>query len=161
MRKGKKQLRGRSAKREGGETAGIAGPELAAGGLVWDAASGQVRRLAVIRRRQYDDWTLPKGRQEPGEKLDRTAVREVSEELGGAIQVKLGSFAGKTRYTKKGRPKEVSFWHMHLAGTHTFTPNPEVKEVRWVTPGEAIQLLSHDSERRLVREVGADTSLPP
>ena len=38
--------------------------------------------VAVIHRPRYDDWSLPKGKVDPGENEPVTAVREVHEETG-------------------------------------------------------------------------------
>ena len=56
---------------------------LAAGAVLWrpngDSAAPEV---AVIHRPRYDDWSLPKGKVDPGETEPVTAVREVHEETG-------------------------------------------------------------------------------
>ena len=44
--------------------------------------------MALVHRPQYDDWTFPKGKCEPGEHVLATAVREVAEET--ALRVVLG-----------------------------------------------------------------------
>ena len=36
--------------------------------------------VALVHRPKYDDWTLPKGKVDPGESVLLTAVREVEEE---------------------------------------------------------------------------------
>ena len=50
---------------------------LAAGGVV-------VRddKIAVVHRPKYDDWSLPKGKLDPGEGFEAAALREVEEETG-------------------------------------------------------------------------------
>ena len=52
---------------------------LAAGAVLWrsngDSATPEV---AVIHRPRYDDWSLPKGKVDPGETEPVTAVREVA-----------------------------------------------------------------------------------
>ena len=52
-------------------------PIEAAGGVV--VRDGQV---ALVHRPRYDDWTLPKGKLDPGESFEEAAVREVHEETG-------------------------------------------------------------------------------
>ena len=49
---------------------------LAAGGIVLHGG-----KVAIIYRRKHDDWTLPKGKLEPGESFEAAAVREVREEV--------------------------------------------------------------------------------
>jgi 8-oxo-dGTP diphosphatase len=53
----------------------------AAGGLVTRGAGDGVEVL-VVHRPRYDDWSLPKGKAEPGEADEETARREVEEETG-------------------------------------------------------------------------------
>jgi 8-oxo-dGTP diphosphatase len=120
---------------------------LAAGGVV-------VRddgRVAVIHRPRYDDWSLPKGKLDPGESFEDGAVREVLEETGvrGRIVVELEP----TSYVdRKGRDKLVRWYRMEFdAEPSEFAPNDEVDELRWLTPDEAGALLSYDHDRALIR----------
>jgi 8-oxo-dGTP diphosphatase len=126
----------------------MAHPEvLAAGGLV-------VRddgRVAVIHRPRYDDWSLPKGKLDPGESFEDGAVREVREETG--VRGRIVAELEPTSYVdRKGRDKLVRWYRMELDGDPAaFAPNQEVDELRWVTPDEAGALLSYDHDRALVR----------
>ena len=53
----------------------------AAGGVVLrDGPEG--REVLLIHRRRYGDWTLPKGKCDPGEHDEDCALREVEEETG-------------------------------------------------------------------------------
>jgi 8-oxo-dGTP diphosphatase len=123
---------------------------LAAGGLV-------VRddgRIAVIHRPRYDDWSLPKGKLDPGESFEDGAVREVLEETG--VRGRIVSELDPTTYVdRKGRDKLVRWYRMELDGDPVeFAPNDEVDELRWLTPGEAGALLSYDHDRALVQTLG-------
>jgi 8-oxo-dGTP diphosphatase len=126
----------------------MADPEvLAAGGVV-------VRddgRVAVIHRPRYDDWSLPKGKLDPGESFEDGAVREVREETG--VRGRIVAELEPTSYVdRKGRDKLVRWYRMELDGDPAaFAPNDEVDELRWVTPAEAGALLSYDHDRALVR----------
>jgi 8-oxo-dGTP diphosphatase len=120
---------------------------LAAGGVV-------VRddgRVAVIHRPRYDDWSLPKGKLDPGESFEDGAVREVLEETG--VRGRIVAELEPTSYVdRKGRDKVVRWYRMELDGDPVaFAPNDEVDELRWVTPDEAGGLLSYDHDRALVR----------
>ena len=123
--------------------------QLAAGGLVWDRSTTPPR-LAVIHRRKYGDWTLPKGKPEGTETPLQTARREVQEEVGGEFQVE--DFAGTTWYRKGGRPKVVFFWNMTRLDRAPFQPNREVDQVLWLTAAEALAKLSHASEREFLAQ---------
>ena len=50
----------------------------AAGGVVLDGEG----RVAVVHRPRHDDWSLPKGKLDPGESFEDAALREVEEETG-------------------------------------------------------------------------------
>ena len=54
----------------------------AAGCVVWRRDGGGAPELAVVHRPRYDDWSLPKGKLDPGETFEEAAVREVQEEIG-------------------------------------------------------------------------------
>jgi 8-oxo-dGTP diphosphatase len=113
----------------------------AAGGVV--VRGGQV---LLVHRARYDDWSLPKGKLEPGETWEDAALREVHEETG--VRGRLGEFLGESHYSVKGSPKTVRWWMMSTddeAG-----PSNEVDAVRWVGVEEAKRLLSYLHERQLL-----------
>jgi len=125
----------------------------AAGGLVWrDSPHG--REVAVIYRARYGDWTLPKGKLNPGEDWRDAAIREVKEETGYDVQLK--SLAGKVSYKVEGRPKVVQFWNMVPIGESEFKPSEEVKKVVWLPVQEALEKLDYDGERDLLRNNSND-----
>ena len=64
-----------------------------AGGVVYSAASGDVRYLVVRATSEDEEWVLPKGHIEPGETPREAAVREVREEAGvwGEREDRLGT----------------------------------------------------------------------
>ena len=73
-----------------------------------------VRKGAVllVHRPKYDDWSFPKGKQDPGEDDVVTAVREVAEETG--VEVRLGMPLPSTAYVQlDGRTKLVHYWRGH------------------------------------------------
>jgi 8-oxo-dGTP diphosphatase len=107
-------------------------------------------RALIVHRERYDDWSLPKGKLEPGETWEDAAIREVWEETG--VHGELGSFLGSTNYTVDGKPKEVRWWAMST--DDDAHPSNEVDAVRWVTPGEARGLLSYEWELQLLEALG-------
>ena len=111
----------------------------AGGGLVYRKRKGGVEVL-VVHRPSYDDWSFPKGKQNPGEKLKETALREVEEETG--YRCRLKGWVGQVRYpVGRNQVKEVSYWAMKVTSGR-FRPNDEVDEVRWVEPDRARTLLT-------------------
>ncbi len=119
------------------------------------AAGGVVlrdRKVALVHRPKYDDWTFPKGKAEDGESDEDCALREVVEETG--LHCRLGNELSSTEYIdSRDRPKRVRWWRMEPVEDDGFEPNDEVDEVRWVSPAEAAQLLSYDRDRALLDDV--------
>jgi len=132
---------------------------LAAGGLVW-RESARGRQIAVVHRPKYDDWTLPKGKLDPGESWQDGAVREVAEETG--FEVRLGDFAGGCTYLARRAPKVVLYWHMEVEGEPRFAPEDpaEVDGLEWLSVGEALRRLSYTRERRLLAQSLASEARP-
>ncbi len=132
------------------------------GGLV-RAAGGVVTRVAdadghgvevlVVHRPRYDDWSLPKGKREPGERDEDAAIREVAEETG--YRCTLGDELATVRYIdRRGRDKQVRFWRMTVVAAMAWSPNEEVDERRWISPAVAATLLSYEADRQLLRSLG-------
>jgi 8-oxo-dGTP diphosphatase len=120
----------------------------AAGGIVWRKAQSGVEVL-VIHRPAYDDWTFPKGKTDPGESLQATAVREIAEETG--VRVRLGHPLGELTYPVVGGTKAVTYWCARAVGDEgSFEPNNEVDEIRWVSLGGAESVLSYDHDQSLL-----------
>ncbi|MBA2752020.1 MAG: NUDIX hydrolase [Actinobacteria bacterium] len=122
----------------------------AAGGVVWRRQEGGtgVIELLLVHRPKYDDWSLPKGKNEPGESDEACALREVREETGLACE--LGPHLGDIFYTdQRGRPKAVRFWAMRPAGGE-FAPNDEVDEVKWLPVPDALNAVSRRQDGEVI-----------
>lgn len=129
-------------------------PVMAAGTVLWrrrptlDGGPDPIE-IALVHRPKYDDWSLPKGKTEPGENPCVTAVRETWEETG--FRGPLGRDLGHVEYdvpTPEGDlvPKIVHYWTMP-AVTGTFTPTDEIDELRWLAPDDALAALSRPADR--------------
>lgn len=123
----------------------------AAGGVLWRQAAngnGGAVEVAIIHRPRYDDWSIPKGKLNPGEIELEGAVREIAEETG--YRVTVGRPLGDVNYIKDGRPKTVRYWAMRAEGG-IFTPSREVDELRWLPVAEAMKLISVDRDKGLLK----------
>jgi 8-oxo-dGTP pyrophosphatase MutT (NUDIX family) len=121
----------------------------AAGGIIWKI-EGNEKKLAVVHRHKHNDWSLPKGKVDPGESWKEAALREVLEETGCVGKIK--KYAGSISYQLDGKPKVVLFWHMHIKSTKKEKMNGEVDEVRWLTVDQAVELLNYDDEINLIKK---------
>jgi ADP-ribose pyrophosphatase YjhB (NUDIX family) len=115
----------------------------------------------VRRNRHGEEWSLPKGKRQAGEEWTATALREVKEETG--CEVRLGTFAGCLAYDAGGRAKVILFWNMEWVsggpGEESDSETkpdteavPEVSEVRWCSVKEALESLTHEEQRELLKQ---------
>lgn len=108
--------------------------------------------ILLVHRPRYDDWTLPKGKAEPGEPDDRAALREVEEETGLAVALDRAEPVAEVAYQDRhGRPKRVRYWPMHVVGdADRGAAGDEVDAVIWLPIGEACRRLTYERDRRLL-----------
>jgi 8-oxo-dGTP pyrophosphatase MutT (NUDIX family) len=130
----------------------------AAGGVVVRDGGGTLE-VVLVHRPQYDDWTLPKGKALPDESDDACALREVEEETG--LRCLLEAELGTTSYLDaRARPKIARYWLMRPVGGR-LSPAHEVDDARWVSLPEAVELLTHERDRELLRALPASYLSPP
>lgn len=135
-------------------------PIEAAGAVVWRNQGGAAQVL-VIHRSRYDDWSLPKGKLDPGEHAATAAVREVHEETG--VAVRLGPLLARHEYRLRripGATKQVTYWcarPLDGAGAEAdvYEPNREVDDVRWVALDEVGAALTYARDAAVLERFAA------
>ena len=121
----------------------------AAGGVIVDLDKGKPRYL-LIHRPAYDDWTLPKGKIEPGERASDAALREVKEETG--LNCEILCKLSPTKYmTPNKNLKRVRYWLMQPRGG-SFSQNDEVDAITWLKRSQAMSLLTHVHDQAVLVE---------
>ncbi|ORA82778.1 NUDIX hydrolase [Mycobacterium malmoense] len=124
----------------------------AAGAVLWRSGSADPANsdleIALIHRPRYDDWSLPKGKVDPGETAPVAAVREVFEETGHhAI---LGRRLDMVSYPIEAGVKKVYYWAARSTGGE-FIPGNEVDELVWLPVANAMKKLNYAQDRKMLR----------
>ncbi|MEO7351258.1 MAG: NUDIX hydrolase [Marmoricola sp.] len=120
-------------------------PDVVAAGAVVTRKGPEGREVLLVHRPKYDDWSFPKGKQDPGEHVTATAVREVLEETG--VEIRLGRPLRPQLYSVSGgRSKLVHYWVGHVVGdddVSTYEINDEVDNLGWFLADAAAERLTY------------------
>ncbi len=123
-----------------------------AGGVVHRSEPGPPE-IVLVHRRVPPLWALPKGTPDSGETLTETAIRETREETGLQVEIEEPITAityffvhHRTRFHKT-----VHFFLMRSTGGRLDDHDHEFDEVCWVPIEEALELMTHATEREVVR----------
>ena len=127
----------------------------AAGVVLLREVDGQQSVLAVHRPHRQD-WSLPKGKLEPGEHVIAAAIRECDEETGH--QIVLGARLPSQQYVAMRRPKHVDYWVATSARDEGFIPHDEIDDIVWIPVADARQGLTYAADADLVERAA---QLPP
>jgi 8-oxo-dGTP diphosphatase len=123
---------------------------IAAGSVIWRKRDNQIQ-IALVHRPRYDDWSLPKGKQDPGESLIACAYRETLEETN--LKVSFGPYIGDIEYFVAEGLKKVYYWSARLADdSPEFHPNEEVDLLEWHSLEDAIEKSTRDSDREIIEK---------
>jgi len=125
----------------------------AAGAVAWRPGPDGDEVL-LVHRTKYDDWSLPKGKQEPDEPIPLTATREVLEETGATIA--LGRRLTPVRYRVNGNPKQTDFWAAQVtAMDDAAVPNGEVDKIAWLPVADALRRVSYKQDVAVLTDFAA------
>jgi ADP-ribose pyrophosphatase YjhB (NUDIX family) len=109
-----------------------------AGGVLLRKRGENLECLLVQAKGNADEWVLPKGHIEPGEKIEAAALREVKEETG--VWACIDEAVGIVKYTSEKNQKKpervtVRFYLMHAVGKGK--REHRWRKVKWFPVAEA------------------------
>lgn len=102
--------------------------------------------LIIKAKKNPNHWIFPKGHIENSESAKDAAIREVREEAG--IEATLLDHAGALEFNYAGEIIEVEFYLLKYSRT---VGGGEQRESRWCTYQEALDLLSFNDAKDLLR----------
>ena len=125
---------------------------LSAGGVLSRMQPSGLEGMVVAQGSQ-SDWRLPKGMQEPGEAITRTAEREVAEETG--VLCRTGRYLGSSSWTYAFGGQDwdeiARFYLMEAIGGECHISDSQILSAVWMSIPAALRNLKYDGERELVR----------
>ncbi len=130
---------------------------ISAGGVIFRPFKEGVE-IALISTKNGKVWGLPKGLQEKGENLARTAHREVREETGldGKILKNLGHVEYFYTFKEEEEAKAVRvfkivyFFLMEYLSGVVADHDDEVVDCRWFPINKAVGLLKYEDEKGIL-----------
>jgi len=135
------------------------GVDFAAGGVVLVG-----EKILLVKNKKGDSsndkqpwWGYPKGHLEEGEKPVDAAVREVLEETGFEVKAKRNKPIAESRYeiSRDGEKvqKTVWFYEMEVIESFKNEPDDEVEEIALVDFDSALDLLTHEEDKKILKYV--------
>lgn len=114
--------------------------EISAGGVVYRNHGNSIQ-VQLIQDR-YGKITLPKGKMEPGETIEQTALREIAEETGiiGRVVKPLETITYQYNLPQLGVvDKEVHYYLVEAVSGDLQAQVEEIRGVEWLHPLQAWQ----------------------
>jgi bis(5'-nucleosidyl)-tetraphosphatase len=145
-----------SAKRQSRSAVQPVERAVSAGGVVHRRQANRIE-FAICGRDSDGVWGLPKGTPNPGESLEQTAVREVTEETGLEVRVvdKLGVI--EYWFSREGTRyhKWVHYYLMEAVGGDTSKHDIEYDRVEWFPAEVALKKLTFKNEVEMAEKAKA------
>jgi 8-oxo-dGTP pyrophosphatase MutT (NUDIX family) len=123
-------------------------------------ANGTVK-VCLIRRIGTDLWSLPKGSVDPGDTLEKTALKESWEEAGLLGRLCGREPVGTYLYEKHGATLQVAVYLMEVIAHEDQWDEDEIRERKWFTLHEAAEMLSGHPVHGIWDRAGAMLGGPP
>ena len=107
-------------------------------------------QLLVIKHRMGGNWSFPKGHTEGNETEAETALREVREETGLAVQL-LEGFREQVCYSPKpGVSKDVAYFLAYAKDSRTRMQEEEISAIRWIDLSQCGKYLTYANDKLLL-----------
>ncbi len=126
--------------------------EKSCGAVVYRRA-GEAFEILLVKHINGGHWSFPKGHVEEGESDIETAYREILEETGISVYIDDAFREILTYSPQKDVIKDVVFFIATPKQGNLAAQPEEIMEARWVTADEAKEILTHESNREVLRRV--------
>jgi dATP pyrophosphohydrolase len=112
----------------------------------------------IVQNSKGGHWGLPKGTPEDNESASETALRELKEETGiEKVVLTDTTFQEEYSFENDGTNyHKINTYFVGFVDNMTSSDDlDEINECKWVTFDDAVDLLTHESAKKIVRDVAS------
>ncbi len=113
----------------------------------------------LVLKQVQGHWGFPKGHVENNETEIETAIREIKEETNLDVEINEKFRYVETYSPKENVTKDVVFFVAKKIGGDVKPQEEEVSEIKWVSPKEALELVSYESSKIVMEKVINDLGI--
>lgn len=110
------------------------------------------RLMILIEFMKLGHISLPKGHIEKGETPEECALREIREETNLEVSLNTAFSHTITYFPIPGVRKDVTFYLATPITEYLIPQESEVNHLEWVEESRALALLTHDSDREVLKD---------
>lgn len=122
----------------------MAKTHISSGGVIYRIVPKKQIEILLLYRKRTNSWHLPKGTQEKGENLEKTALREVAEETG--FEAKIEKYLSKLPSLKEDKTPKITHYYLMKPIKKIADHDHEYNETKWVEINKAKKLLKEFTE---------------
>lgn len=113
----------------------------------------------LVLKQVQGHWGFPKGHVENNETEIETAIREIKEETNLDVEINEKFRYVETYSPKENVTKDVVFFVAKKVGGDVKPQEEEVSEIKWVSPKEALELVSYESSKIVMEKIINDLGI--
>ena len=115
-------------------------------------------RVLLIQQRN-GHWGFPKGHIEDDETERNAAIRETKEETNIDVEIEDNRMYTENYITDKGNYKEVVYYVAKPINSEIKRQESEINQIKWVDLADAVEKLTYDNTRDLLKKIIKDKNL--
>lgn len=109
----------------------------------------ELKKIGLIYRKEYDDYTFPKGHLEENETLIECAIRETEEETKRKVKILIENPIYIEDYSNSNNEKSIVYYYLALDDGNSDNDSLEVHELVWIEPNKVYETLTFNSLKKV------------
>lgn len=109
----------------------------------------ELKKVGLIYRKEYNDYTFPKGHLEKNETLIECAIRETAEETKRVAIIIKENPIYIEHYVNSNNEESDVYYYLAIDNGHSDNDSLEVHELVWTEPNKVYDTLTFDSLKQV------------